>query len=101
MNGIEVGKECICVDDKGTIGLKKDSIYTVKAMRVGCCSIQIDVGLKNCNGSLFSTTCGTCHNKIFNGTDSTLWYRISRFAPLADISELIELLNHEHLEKTI
>jgi len=93
-----IGQQVVCIDDKGTEGLEKDTIYTIQGLRVGCCSVQIDVGIKTPDkygSGMFSTICRTCQSKRSNGTDNTSWYRESRFAPLMDISELTEILERK------
>lgn len=86
-----IGQDIICVKTNLSKDLVKDKIYTIKGLRNGickCANVLIDVGI---NASISSCD---IHNVKIQGA----WHKETLFAPLADISELEELLKEQPTE---
>lgn len=86
------GQKVVCVNahSKFGTGLKVGAQYTVIAIRMSCCRIQLDVGI--IGPALHYLHCGVC-----GGIECTpiRWRAASRFRPLDTLTEQVERIEKE------
>lgn len=98
-HNFHIGQDVVCIKTHSEGIVKKGSVYVIKGLKLGCCTIFVDVGIKapNLNGSgTFEVNCFKCKKITYCHTDNTHWIGASLFAPLdtlTDISEIEEILN--------
>lgn len=100
MNGIEVGKEVICIKTHSRGVVEKNEIYMVNAIKRDCCGgFVLDVGIQDPRRSPTGyIRCTFCNTRMIQ--DYIWWIDIELFAPLADISELEKLLKENIYENS-
>lgn len=101
MNGIEVGKQVICIKSHSLGVVKKGEIYMVNAIKKDCCfDFVLDVGIEdNRTSPTGYTDCSICNKSTRH--DYIWWIAIELFAPLMDISELESILNKKQIKEKI
>lgn len=72
-----IGDRVISLADHPTGSFKKGQEFTVRDMRKGCCSWEVDVGIKSDADALECLRCG--HIEVHTGVS---WKRYDYFAPL-------------------
>jgi len=93
-----IGQEIVCVEFHKEGFVKEGNIYKINDIRKGCCSnADIDVGKKDPkDANTYGTNCRYCNKTMNNGSNNTIWFDESRFAPLQDMTEQIsELLEQK------
>lgn len=88
-----IGQEVACIDP--TYKLVKDKIYVIQGLKKSSCRCpgeQIDVGHKSLR---LPWSCDHCGVNEGVSEDGKAWYGCDQFAPLADITELEEILAKE------
>lgn len=96
-----IGQKVICVKSHSYSdhnGVKKGKIFTIKGIRKGCCSIELDLGIVTPDWANL-VQCMTC-NKYFM-VEPCWWMRDKLFAPLQTEDELSELTVEEMLEEEV
>ena len=91
-----IGQEIVCIDSTNRIDLKEGKVYQIKGLKIGCCTIDIDVGFRSTSYDL--NVCRNCGIK--EKYDGKNWARDSRFAPLEYDQNAIEELLENALVKT-
>ena len=94
-----IGQDIVCIKDHKQGVVKEGQIYTITALKTGCCGqLLISVG-KSAISQL--ERCWVCKN-VSKRNDNVFWLAESLFKPLdelSDISELLEVLNKENYQK--
>lgn len=83
-----IGQEIVCIKTHSEGLVKKNETYIIQSLKK-CCSINIDVGVRNSRGSI----CSKCMEKDM--VTNIIWFSENLFAPLMDISELESILNKQ------
>ena len=86
------GQKVVCVADRGIkygTHLTKVKVYTVSAVRMGCCEVELDVGMPIGDHILCCSVCGREHYSPIR------WRRASRFRPIDTLTEQVERIEKE------
>lgn len=91
-----IGQDIVCIKTHSQGGVKEGEVYSIKALRKVCCTVQIHVGKLS---DKKNAVCGCGKKELSNGL---FWFCETLFKPLdelSDISEILEHLEQEDFEK--
>lgn len=91
----EIGQKVVCIKTHPFGYVKEGEEFTIKDIMKECCHILLDVGIPEEN-LLRECTCGKHHK-----TDGRMWLGSFRFAPLSEMEEAAEAVNHLLEEITV
>ena len=96
-----IGQEIVCIQTHSGKLVIEGQIYTIASLRQGCCSIDINVGIKSNNPyGLYRIECHNCGYISQLSNDATAWFCETLFAPLEYDQQAIEELLENTLVKT-